>query len=69
MCDCDQCQFNKKYQDELDKLPPDAQAFFSDVYDQLAQAETDVSYYRCIVNGVWPNSDEIIAQARKKQKQ
>lgn len=67
MCDCDQCQFSKRYQAEMERMTPESKAFFADVYEQLAHAETDRSYYQCIVTGKWPNADEIIAFHRAKK--
>lgn len=37
------------------------------MYDQLEEIETDRDYYRVIVDGTWPNADEVIKHIRSKK--
>lgn len=67
MCECTVCQYSRKVQANLEGLPPEKKAFFEDMYDILIHTEMDRDYYREIIRGRWPGSDEIIQRYREKK--
>jgi hypothetical protein len=48
-------------------LVPEHQEYFRAMYDQLLEVEHDRDYYRVIVDGTWPNADEVIKHIRSKR--
>jgi hypothetical protein len=67
MCDCKLCVRNKSVQLAIERLPDDRQQFFSDFFEYVIGVETDLGYYKAIVDGSWPNADEIIKYKRGKK--
>jgi hypothetical protein len=66
-CECQVCYFSRLVNAEIQKLEdPDAQNFFMNMYDMLVHAEMDKDYYKAIVDGQWPNADELIKKRREK---
>ena len=65
-CECEVCYFSRLVNEQIQKLEdPEAQNFFLNLYDMVVHAEMDRDYYKAIVEGVWPNADEIIAKHRR----
>ena len=68
-CECQVCYFSRLVNAQIQKLEdPDAQNFFLNMYDMLIHAEMDRDYYKSIVDGQWPNADELIQKRRNKGK-
>jgi len=65
MCDCNLCKRSRRTQIELDKLTEEQREFWSNVYDFLFETEADLEYYKSLVEGTWPNADEVISNYRK----
>lgn len=42
--------------------------FFANMYDTLLDVEMSRDYYKAIILGDWPDSDELIAQRRSTKK-
>lgn len=66
MCECKLCLRTRKFEEELDKIPAELREFWLKLYDDLNHAEMDRDYYKCIVDGSWPSSEEILASYRNK---
>lgn len=67
MCNCDLCVRNREIRQKIEELPEDKQEFFNDFFDGLMETEMDLNYYKSIVDGSWPHSDEIICQSRAQR--
>ena len=63
-CNCRVCDRHDQFIKDLEKIPEEHRAFVQDLYDQLVDVEMDLNYYQCIVNGSWPNADEVIKSYR-----
>jgi hypothetical protein len=64
MCDCIECQYREELQTHLDAIPEEHRKFFDNLYEMYYQASFDAEYYRLIVNGQYPNSQEILEAHR-----
>jgi len=64
MCDCNVCKFYRKFESHLEGLDEEKKEFFMDFYELYVETSVDKDYYECIVKGTWPDSDEVIANAR-----
>jgi hypothetical protein len=65
-CDCSMCQRTLHFRAALDSVPEKDAQFWSDIFSALLNAESDRDYYCAIVDGSWPNADELIAKNRLK---
>ena len=65
--DCPVCQRTRKFREALERVPEKDKEFWSDIFSTLFHAESDRDYYHAIVEGSWPNADEVIARHRAKQ--
>ena len=62
-CNCEICQFNRDYQKHLSTIEnEEVRNFFEEVAVRLEAAETDKAYYHSILNGTWPNVEEVLEQ-------
>lgn len=64
VCECELCVRTKKFRASLEKIPESERAFWTDLYDHLFHVEVDRDYYKSIVEGSWPNADEVISNYR-----
>ncbi len=64
MCNCRVCTYGREVQEQLAKLPDEQRTFFEDMYDRLIGEEDQSNYYQAIVDGSWPQSEEILARYR-----
>lgn len=46
-------------------MPDNAKQLIDELRDILVNVENDRDYYKAIVQGVWPNSDDVIKSARE----
>lgn len=65
-CDCKLCVRNRLIDSQINLLPENQQAFFTDMFDLLLNTEMDLNHCEAIIDGSWPDSDEIIARKRDK---
>jgi hypothetical protein len=65
-CHCSLCIRTREFREALEKLPASDRMFWTDIYSHLFHAEADRDYYKAIVEGSWPNADEIISKHRTK---
>jgi hypothetical protein len=65
MCECKICKRSKKIVDLLSRLKKDDQDFLMALADELDHAEMERDYMASIVDGSWPNADDVIERERK----
>lgn len=63
-CDCKICNRFQKFKAWLDTIPDESKEFAIKIYDDLTLTEDDRDYYKAIVDGSWPNADEVIKRIR-----
>ncbi len=68
-CECAVCQRNRLFQQHLENVSSDSRYFFEQLYDAFLETEMDRDYYKVIVDGTWPNADEVIKHVRSKTNQ
>jgi hypothetical protein len=66
-CNCAICQRSQQFQEALKLVPETDKQFWKDLFSLLYDVEMDRDYYRAIVDGSWPNADEVIHQRRTKK--
>lgn len=66
MCDCRLCKRSREVRAALERIPEQEREFWSRLHEGLFETEADLEYYKAIVDGTWPNADEVIANHRKK---
>ena len=64
-CHCKVCLYHKEFNDRIDALPIEHQEFFYEMYDKVSYLEDAQAQLRAIIEGTWPNADEIIKHKRK----
>lgn len=64
MCQCEICVRSRSFNDRIELIPIEHQEYFRAMYDQLLEAEMDRDYHKVIVDGTWPNADEVIKHIR-----
>ena len=62
-CNCTLHQQIKRWKDALNPQTPEAEAAFNEMLDAWENAETDVHYYRAILDGSWPTAVEQLTAA------
>ena len=67
MCECEICVRSRSFNDVVEALPAEHQEYFRVMYDQLLEIEHERDYYKVIVDGTWPNADEVIKHIRSKR--
>jgi hypothetical protein len=65
-CRCKVCLYYEEFSSRIDLLPVEHQDFFYQMYDKLCYREDEVAQCRAIIEGTWPNADEIIKRKREK---
>lgn len=66
MCDCKVCQYSREFEAELALLPEANRPFFEKLFENYSNKCSDLNHAEAILEGSWPESDEIIAGARKR---
>lgn len=68
-CKCDFCEMSRKTSFAIEKRDVDK---LIDLVKELRNlwifADFDREYYQCILNGSWPQSEEILTKSLKKVK-
>lgn len=67
MCECEICARSRLFEDRIQAIPIEHQEYFRAMYDQLLEIEMNRDYYKVIVDGTWPNADEVIKHIRSKK--
>lgn len=57
-CDCQSCQTGHKYQMIRTALTPGLQSMLDDVYNELVEAQMDLSRVNALLDGEWPTAEE-----------
>lgn len=66
-CQCQVCCFSRFVTKQLENIDDETtKLFFRNLYDLYIEAEMDKDYYKAIVDGKWPNADELIKKRREK---
>lgn len=66
-CQCQVCCFSRFVGKQLEKIEDEnAKLFFQNLYDLYIETEMDRDYYKAIIDGHWPQADEIIKNRREK---
>lgn len=60
MCDCNLCQRDAAFRAQIEQLPTAQRAYFESMYEQLQNVEMDLSYCCAVMDGSWPNADEVL---------
>ena len=69
-CDCDLCQLSKRIDRAIKKKDFDEMvALITELANWLASAEFDRDYYKSIVDGSWPQAEEILTKSLAKAKE
>lgn len=68
-CECGVCKRNRLFQQHLENVSSESRQFFEQLYDAFLETEMDRDYYKVIVDGTWPNADEVIKHVRSKVNQ
>lgn len=66
MCECAVCKYGRLVQENLANLPEPQKVFFEDMYERMCYAEQDVSYYKAVLVGTWPNAKKLLTRALYK---
>jgi hypothetical protein len=64
MCDCNLCQRDAAFRVQVEQLPMEQRAYFESMYEQLQNVEMDLSYCCAVMDGSWPNADEVLQHMR-----
>lgn len=65
-CACDLCERNNTVADALARLPVSERDFWAGIYEDLSTAEMDRDWANAIIDGSWPDADEVIERARDR---
>lgn len=67
-CECNVCKYSRKVRHQLEQLAPEQREFFEGMYDTLINIEFDRDYSDAVIDGSWPEADEVIAKRRAMRK-
>lgn len=63
-CSCEICKDISSWTDAIKSDDVKARLeIFSELFERLETAETDVTYFRSIMDGSWPQSEHILQRA------
>ena len=68
MCDCPVCTRIRKVSDIARDLNYADKEVITNLLGDYLSADEDNSYYHCILNGSWPNAEQILERALKRIK-
>lgn len=68
MCNCDVCKDISIFHTHLAQIPESEREYFDSLYERILELEMDNDYYRCLVDGTWPEADRVIATRRAREK-
>lgn len=67
-CECALCAHARDFDAYIQRVTdPDANKFFTDLYERYESTDFDRDYYQCIIDGSWPGADEIINTIRERR--
>ncbi len=68
-CTCDFCKLSKRMDTIIAKKDPDEMAsLITELANLLASTDFDKDYYSCILDGSWPQAEEILTHSLGKAK-
>lgn len=69
LCRCDLCNMGRRIRKAIKNRDHDEMAAIIDELDELwCNAEFDRDYYKAIIDGSWPQAEEILIKSLKKAK-
>jgi len=66
-CACDACKKNDDVMERLQRLPEEERDFFEEMWLDNMHLQLDRDYYRAVIEGSWPNADDIIKHIRESR--
>ena len=70
-CNCRICEQSREFYKHMDILKAARLGafaeFFEDIYSELAHVQMDNAVNKAIIDGSWPDADQIIETARAKR--
>jgi hypothetical protein len=66
-CKCAVCQAHRTFQEHLAQVPEHLKPYFEALYDIHVHTALDRDYYAAIVDGSWPDADELIKRIRDRK--
>lgn len=63
-CNCQVCQDIKRWKAGLDD-PVTRKEIFEEMFGRIEDAETSEAYYHSILDGTWPNAEQMLERALK----
>ncbi len=67
-CNCQVCQDIKRWKAGLED-PVTRKEIFEEMFGRIEDAETSEAYYHSILDGTWPNAEQILERALAKIKE
>lgn len=68
-CNCAVCSYYERVKSAIDALPTEHQEFFNIMYDDYVHLQSKYNHQRAVIDGSWPNADQIIKHKRMKREQ
>ena len=66
-CNCQVCQDLRRWRSKIHSdVREDREEVFQEMFGRIKDAETDLSYYKAILNGEWPSAETILEHALTK---
>ena len=66
-CSCDVCNNIAGFREVLENDDINViRDYLRDTFDRMLDAENELEYYKALVQGTFPNADEVTARARKR---
>ncbi len=65
-CNCKICVQGREFRRIVSQLPPLDQEWMDEFYEEYCNSGLDANVNEAIIDGTWPNADEIIKFAREK---
>jgi hypothetical protein len=66
-CNCDLCQYFRKFAEHLSHVPEEHQPFFEELLDMYLDQGLDYDVSKAIIDGSWPTADKWIKSAREQR--
>ena len=68
-CECKICVDGREFHRIISQFPAIDKTWMEKYYDDVCNEGLDANVNECIINGTWPNADDIIKFQREKQEE
>lgn len=68
-CTCRVCERHRSIVAHLANIPETERPFFEDLVSELEHAEMDRDHLQAILDGSWPNAEEVLAGYRLRRQE